>query len=336
MTKTYPINQEALEKWKSAMHAYDGPDADCLHLFVDVFATNLRHVSFTEFYDRLKALVEMVKVEMMDKTHVIFSIYPHINKSNTWMTILLWDLIEPYANELNIQLDIDHDGKFNGRGKKALILMLDDGVYSGEQIGALAYRRYAFDQTVRWIFCPFMSVNGKKYLETRRIHVPTDANMVPISDIYDVAIEKNNMMDCKTFLSTSPWQALFQADAAPVSTFKVDAAIVSRPIAIYFDHKMPDYISVTNKLISVAPTPHKLEGKWVWGGGIPLVKGCTWASNFYDPCKPIERYSIELIQHPCPVGHYKLLEYTFRANPILSYAQLEKYLAPPADNMLMF
>lgn len=194
---------------------------------------NIRHISFQKFNQKLESSVKSFN-DYLDglpedqQKFVIIIPSEKIHSSNKWVT----DLALPYFKKppedviLSDQLD---DFK-NRHPEVKRFVMLDDAVYSGQQLSGLAD---SLGNNLRYIIAPYMTDHGSQLLTNNHTWLSQHEKMLTAWGLYKLKyFSEQEMKELATMLKS------IREDGSPSRTFT------------YFDHRIADSVSTYHGILS--------------------------------------------------------------------------------------
>jgi hypothetical protein len=343
LNKSYPPNKNEITQWILKMNKIVKKNKGETTLnkvswatFASQFSAKLDYISFKSFSEQTRRvaaeIVAKINMSPDDNYEVILVIDGVFNKSNTWVSLLMWPTIGPYVKyivssaveALSIHLNLKSKKKTT-----SLIIHADDCSYSGNQFYAAfvdipAYcKKYRVkpSEFIYYMAFPYISINAKDLLreELREegfkfINIPN--NSVEIFPFMKLMEEDGvNTTDLFKLLgrdSKKPEAELFQW--------------TKRAHAIYFDHKLADAVSVLNKILAFGPIRDPNTGIVTTRN---LIIGCE---NFeYQPNDPSKAFGD--FDKVCPPPFYKSIVYTINGikipEKVLEENSFPEYLTSP-------
>ena len=291
--------------------------------------SNLRYVSFDEFYNRLrkcaKELVQYLQQPKYKNTLIILRIPGAINKSNLWVTMLIYDIIGKYVHGIDYyDEDIEHIGKHianlyrSGRYNRILYIYPDDCIYSGKQLSdkikevinktvrEIYYEKldkqenYPIDKMEHYILCPYISYIFKKH-RLEYLLLPGRRKTPIFLPIYHTLPKSAEIMS--TFSKNIDTRFL----SPRLNVFKGEVDGLSPSHAnIYFQHKFADAVSLPIRVFEDGLVPYENRTKMVG----TLINNCNNHGK----------------EFACPPACYKNIEYTFKGEKINPKKYLEDIL----------
>jgi hypothetical protein len=330
----YPINYERGVKWANS-HC----DNNSIE-FANKIIKYTRHVPYDEYYNQLKKVcLSYIKTYQNNKNDKFVLILPfNIKKSNTWVSLLAMEYIKDIIDGVYYNItEVYNNTKKNGSdlfNKKVHCIICDDCSYTGNQLYNIAY----LDATT-------LEYSGKELQPN--VHNISWINWYDKNYIKaNSAIKKINMNDFSVDILVPYMSILAQERLSKINYLKIPKDCVAFPIftqqvnvgniplhilneftqtfqyhneisAIYFDHKVADYVSTFNKVYLFAPIFGCNVSKNI---GIGFIENCSTSETHTIP-KRIDINSIHVDMEKegydvCPSSFYKKIKYTFNNEDI--------------------
>ncbi len=271
---------------------------------------NTDHISFEKLLTRLnsniKDLIKKVKFNGKKNQDIYcylgLKITNHLmQKSNYWLYLYISEYIK-YKTEGKINV-ILIDNLDTIKDNNANIMLIDDCIYSGSQMGStIRSITYKNKMTFNFYFLiPFMSKKGKKYIEenfnANTFLSNNNCKIIFLDHIYFIT-EINNILTID--------------EIDKISKFYNGIVSFNNKYLIYFDHKLADVVStITGFFLGIVPckknikliidlkftyfdriiVPDKYINNFIV---IPIIKNCSNYSN-----------KLNLTSPKCPAPPYK-------------------------------
>lgn len=320
MNTTYPINYEALAEWQTALRK--GPET--LQQLGRYIAIGLKHVSFGEFYETLiRGAYEATSLCERENRKIILFIDGNLDKSNIWVALLVWSVIKSYV------VFVDDGSNYTEwlpltELQNILILHVDDGVFSGQQVGSSLTQMTRFlelqwpTDKLKWmVLVAALSKMGREVVGGGFPGVLFPTSAIELQTLGGV-VKKTLQMNQSDWLDeyTKFFYLMQQQrynNLYMVSEFKH---------VVYFDHKLPDSASTLNKVLATAPalddTIQSLDDKDKLSTR-SLIKRCAADDYEFDGKRPdprmfLVKYDEEKV---CPPSFYKNIVYTLDNKKIM-------------------
>jgi len=314
ITDTFPINHEALAEWQEALKK--GPPI--LQQLGRYIAIGLKHVSFADFYDSIiRGAYEAVALCSRENRKIILLIDGTFEKSNMWVALLIWHVIKSYV--------IFVDDGSNNQGWKSLtdlqnilVLHVDDGLFSGQQVGRAiekikdALRIKTTTSKLQWmVLVAALSKAGGKYIKSNFPGVLFPTTVIELETIGEIV---RRTLELEGGNVEQQYKDFFDGMKKP--RFNKLFMVQENKHVIYFDHKLPDALSILIKILAIAPAiDDSIEGDddEVKISTRSLINRCVVDNYEFYGLKPepgdyIIKYDEEKV---CPQSFYKNIDYTF-------------------------
>ncbi len=302
----YDINHDNMFNWVQAVRASGSPDE--IVDFAQSFAKNLRHVSFSEFSDALgRTSIDIAgRIQRERPDAVVLVIDGVINKSNTWITLLVWSFLSGVVTHLTDDLADIPAAITNNPNKRVFVLQPDDMSYSGTQMGFVVAD--VTDWTSQVTFLPvvgFMGSAAVKSLKeiTSAFEVPSTVSVIPsLKKVLKKDHGSGRAWEIMQTLNQKPWSDYY--------------GVWESATLIYFDHKLADRVSIPTKML-VDAVAFNASTKEVTK--FRLIHNCEDAIYKTDTGKLIDPDTqfVDLDdEYTCPKAYYKTLVYTFNGIPL--------------------
>jgi len=272
---------------------------------------NTTYISFKEFkINLIRAFKLFIKTMEKDKIKIVY-VYKTKkwkNKSNQWIYKILLKFIK--KTQANLKIVLISKSNIKSLNYNDTILMPDDCIYSGMQMQGNLIREIGKYKKLKtflniYILCPYMSSFGIKAITYKDDEKEFN---------YKVKIGYHKNLDkylLTKFLSNDELKLIqsFYSNLKPKDMLEDDDdlyAIEFQVFLIYFNHKLPDYISsLTLFYMGVVPNNYnkrilkERRRKGNKNGNlplqiIPLIKNCNYNTNNINVNYPI-----------CPLSPYK-------------------------------
>ena len=285
---TYPINKINVDLWLEELKKYE--NNDLLNWGYSISRT-LRHVSFKEFYDSVcrlgYKLDEFIYLNLLENNNLIFYFYiPQIYKSNLWVLLLIWKFINVDV-DVNVNIKIISDLHLISKLTDCKIIYIDDCSYTGNQI--VENINVSTTEKVN-IFIPYISKPALQKFQGYGFNI----YYIDLISNFTKMISRNEIRSYNNVLDTYP-------------EYENNEEISNSNICnIYFDHKLPDFISVFQTLYAYGQLP-KTNNSYTNGVG-SFISGCEeFYKNYVIDQKVIDlQDSFNII---CPIAFYKTIQY---------------------------
>ncbi len=327
--QNYPLDERALIAWASAQ-----PVGHPFRDFAMRIAQHLIYVSYDAFVRALEACLVEALTEYGTQDVCIMltgeegSFDTEVGKSQTWVALLGYGMLKRRGVTITAVFGglFDFYAWFAENERRPTLLVFDDAVYSGSQLGsALSYlmpdevrdapsrapvRAHLTPRTV--LVVPYMSAEGRTAIALKADTTNRYWLVVGATDLY--------------YVPAAPPLTLKSTTRIPMVAFNG-----VKQGAIYFDHKLADKLSVGTLALA---TPVVALGSSDLtappsGGCVPFIRGCEHEqchnASLIDPrtlrltdgpaktlgkrgAKKLSPVSIER----CPAAFYKGIEWTYR------------------------
>ena len=286
-------------------------------------ATNMRYISFKEFYGKLKLMaIEIKDICKQYKRNILYIGYCHnMNKSNLWIGLLIYTFIKDILNDI-IGFDVIemknnahiiksyhsmNEEEYDNIKKNTAVIHVDDMSYSGSQINSSIQSPQNF---AKWIIAvPYISDIAIKFIN--------DNNNNRLNKYVIFLQSKDIIYSLKHIIENSNDKKIYNIYHTTVlsSMIKIDNII-----PVYFYHKLADYISVPTFIIAfgnpISPTNVDDDKQLETGRG--FINNCN---DMLDKCIIEKKISNKRIQEvfiaevsdfcvfQCPPPIYKTIKY---------------------------
>lgn len=273
-----------------------------------------KYVSFTEFVDTLRRVVDVfnAKIKTNDYVACLFTIgFGEIdNKSNMWVYNIMLKLglkVPKYV----IKTEQDLDLLINFKNIPSDFVFFDDGAFSGYQMFDTVYNTFlyslyqkGYSQHVHtWILLGYAS---QRSIDIFSLLSPDGKLKVPLEklpirfqdfDVVNNVIRNNTEL---TIIYGESMKTLAESLSGDVLNTLEYMGIKDYKIPIYFSHKMPDFLSSYSEIyigFTLHP-PYQI---------IPLINNCEQYYNqeLLDRVHTLEDIEDITRDAPCPVSPYK-------------------------------
>lgn len=278
----YPISHNNLNIW---LNNIKNSNNKPLIKFGYEFAQTLTHISYNEFYENLWKLGITLLQKFNDSQKVYVYIGGNLQKSNLWVTLLLWPTIKPIIKGLLTDIP---------KNFTDTILYIDDCSYSGNQVIKFINNRFPQETFINnLIVC---NVYISKYANTL---ISKKCNVIFITELQNfnnAIINDINDVNIKNFL-------------------KLNNKNLTN---VYFDHKLASGLSIFQGILAFGLYPPSKTNfnEYDWRKKMTvnsLIRGCE---NFYNNENIGYLYLDsndfhEDYKNSCPLPFYKTINYTF-------------------------
>lgn len=313
---SYPLNPVNMMKWRDAQTTDDGRQ------FARLFITHLRHVSWSEWKNALSKLcIELDEhITSTNPTRVVMIIDGSLIKSNIMVAMLMFRMLSHHITHIAGPLGQDNEylsGPEFGIGG-TIFIHVDDCSYSGNQIAsALEDPAEVFQDTVERDFqyiiaCPFISEVAVELLSKRGNFVKFPKSTVVLKP-FSVQATKTAENEPNKYPKFSAER--FRVEGHSDRLLGGASPYQYKPglCAVYFDHKLPDVVSVFQSLIALGTTDNR---NYIGS----LISGCEKFQYFYQLGKnapPVIPYETDFDDDgTCPRAFYKTIKYQFNGRDI--------------------
>lgn len=297
----HPINYARLAEW------VDKQGTPTLRKIAKVLAQNMMHVSFGQFYSDLQRTCAWVEsaIKLMGENVAPVLLLPGgdgFYKSNTWVTMLALQggFITSAKGVIYTMSEIEKMHKYAAEKEITIaVIALDDATFSGEQmLQNTSFRWSETTNDVLFIAVPYCGVAAQKLLThgiegkpKKQIKIPPHAIVLPAArELLKDAIEGAPEVEVRF--------AYYMFGITAGSTL------------LYFDHKMPDYLSTATRAFVFGETfgLDASTGRLERTGEYVFIEGCEHTLEqipFGGDTEGWRKYA-----NPCPKAFYKQIEYT--------------------------
>lgn len=292
--KEYPINEENFMKWiNNHSEPYKKIAFD--------FREQTRHVSFGEFKQVIGRVFADVSKHIIDfqPSKIILYVFPECQKSNFMVALYFFQLFyrsEDFRKKLHIftdPKDLHHLAT-----KNDIVIIPDDASYTGSQLSN--FLGEIKTPSNYFLAVPFMS---------NEAFILISKTLKKIDDIQVIMSEQTQKFN----LFTNEKNAQHE-----------------KKYTIYFDHKLPDTISIYQLAYALAVDSDKGALENVTNDPdfifvpMSLIKGC----DVPDIEMPIDNYIEDLqtyvgIENMCPPPFYKMITYTYKQNIVKDIERIQ-------------
>lgn len=299
MTETFPRNEEAIEKMLQVCVTED----ECTQKLCRLLAVGLQHINFSVFRESLLAAAhEAVAICIQESRKIVVVINGDIFRSNTWCTLLVWPVIRSYVIAIVEAGDLTVT---NEKKEKLIYVYIDDAIYSGQQFKMALDDTFLFDEEAMKEFSSEKEDRPKYRLIVAAI---TNKAMQMIARDYPFVIFPWQKILLKTSdeLAKSIFNADYDEFTACLETsrqFKI-SRFEMQSCLTYFDHKIPDDVSVNNVMMAFAPVLITSKGEVYLSS---LIRGCN-IQDYRKPDQEIDPFNLKMTKQ-CPRPFYKFIVY---------------------------
>jgi hypothetical protein len=302
MRKTFPLNSDQLKAWEFDMENSANPTE--IIQFSKTFVQHLRHVSFSEFENRLFKVAQSIteKIKRADVTKVYLLIDGGLDKSNTWVALLCWSFLrEVVTDVVNRAVDIPNEDWREG----CAVIHPDDMSYSGTQMAEVIDRipkKYLDIDSNYYMLIPYIGSAAKARLAkaSSNLRFSKATKVIPtLKEYLELDGYDSDKIIAMLEDRQQPWALRYGARG----TYNL----------IYFDHKLADALSIPNKMLAalyVFDTEGKVKSTY------HPIRGCEdavykdkWTGEDLGPNLQVMDYDAKAT---CPMAFYKSIPYKFK------------------------
>lgn len=283
-------NPETRPKLETRFTQWADSHGCSLATFKSIFFHSIRHISFDEFMQHLKASAEAFHTHYFPRKYTMVittsAAFPESTKSNAWIARLLLSrtCLSDYRPSDVIFGDLDSPLKLPSRDLCDLYVVPDDAVFGGSQMKAVVQNLFE-----------------SKMPEVPK--VPEIEVAVIVAATTRLGLDRINLVGRQISVFYADVLQSMQQTARLLASYGLVNGLDDEAIdymkdsqcAVYFDHKIPDFESVPTDLIS------------------NFARGCLFG-NFSDLTKKHQQmatFEVESTQSwMCPVPPYKLEKWT--------------------------
>jgi hypothetical protein len=289
-------------------------------------AKRIRFVSARDFYFRLLGMFEKfvaVYAGLGGKLRgvkIVWFMHSGVNRSGTWVSLLLWDAFSPYLNAVVSSAAEIRALETKEGWSKLLIIVPDDALYTGGQItnrisnDMLDRDRNAEDvesDRAFFIAAPFWSSRAQSSVvrQAKSVFFP------------DLGTPNEDMQTINELLKKTPPKERDKVDPRSKKAFDFGFGLDLHTghVPTFFAHKLPDFISVPNNLFALAPYFEIDDAaKTVTVKFTTLIKGCSPENYEYSQSQDDAQFN-DFVQGPdtvCPYPPYKQFNWTYNGQPV--------------------
>lgn len=258
----HPVDRNVLTNWETEMstrlndrYLRTNPEqCDALQSFVRQFAANLTNVSFAEFSARMDRVVDELVAEIVKTPNciVLFCPQPEVGKSGLWLSILYWQKLRHVVTHVFSGVDANVFLRNNyKKHERIYMLYMDDAAYSGIQ----AYNN---------MLVPYIGIYDKNLTHIHQCAIipyisNTALNLLREKFEYCTLWVSQHVsaFDCinietRITTDTAFWMQFFRYNPMFVPSTEMPFSI-PKLHTLYFDHKLPDYVSIYVRIIVYSP-----------------------------------------------------------------------------------
>lgn len=321
---THDIDRNALLSWKENMiktmnfrfnnDLDDETTYNTIMEWIKRFSVQLTSISIATFETTLNSVVYDIQnfvKEQQQQPVVLYLDSKDIRKSNVWISILAWNEIKKTITHV-----CDLNGILQLFDKHTImqIILFDDAAYTGSQISSkLKLLQKKFERATFCIGIPYISREARILIEENRgVFFP--ASSISFSPLYNVTFD----YDAKK----SPELALLQL-SGPSAEFWSEyfgykkRQRIRNAHAIFFNHKLGDYLSSYPQIIVWAPVPpvNSNDIEMATLSTRALITNCCNFIKYDSNVANAEQLSKN--DAACPVPIYKTFLFKFRGHEII-------------------
>lgn len=320
--KSYPINGKKIIEW------IDSQQTEEARLIASLITRLVKHVSYDEWYGVIvKLCAEIISYIKENKFQYVAMVIPgSFKKSNTYVAILMFKMLEPYIDIItNAAVGMGMFSNPEYGVYKTLFIHVDDCTYTGTQILENArFLKYNFEKVPEGIItyiiaCAYIgSTAREKFNRYFPPYVKVLRSSVGFNTMYE---------DINKILLTEPRYASLKGDNGEFSPSiepRERWDLGKNKSIIYFDHKLADTLSVYLYLLCLGTV---IGSKDNLGS---LISGCEnnkYFAHGREIKDPEDTNAPEFTQNKmCPETIYKKIDYTFRGVPLVVDPSYPSYI----------
>lgn len=288
------------------------------------FQGALRYVGRVEFMNAARTAVrDAITNAHHNKSKVVWMNYYSANRSQSWLTLILWDefkdAIDAVAASYTELHALASAPALADTYTNIVAIVPDDAAYSGQQLaikaGVFAQRLGRFESSRKihiWMAVPFVS----------DVAIAALTSAAAVSQHIDISVSGVSPMMRTLAQHFEEYPATRRAlDKLPSHAFVHDTR--KDHIPVYFAHKLADNISVPNHLIAVAPYPKIMPDGSIAIKSVSFIQGCGRTNYEFAPIDPASAHrhpANDFVQEEgkvCPFPVYKKVQLTYMRRPIL-------------------
>jgi hypothetical protein len=313
---SHPVNKNALLDWSSEMNrriqdwylANNPLQYKTLTQWVTKFAANLQNVSAAEFFKTMDQVIDdlILKIQQDRPSVVIFCPLPQVGKSGLWLAILYWNRLKNWITHVLSTEEANEVLRKNPlESGKIFIIYMDDASFSGQQASQtmVAVYNYLKDRelvNVTQLFAiPYISkVAISLFNQKFRHQIWISSKTIRFQPIKVAIPLTDNLFFWRDFFRDRSWGTKKEFYIPTLHT-------------IYFDHKLPDHMSVYVQIIAYSPLIPSVGQKFI-------IENVQIGTGFITGCEP--RFNertrtpgeiLNMDTDMCPEPVYKALGYVF-------------------------
>lgn len=289
-------------------------------------AKRMRFVSARDFYFRLLGMFEKFATvyESLDGERrgvkIVWFMHSGINRSGTWVSLLLWDAFYPYLDGIVSSAAEIRALETKEGWRRLLVIVPDDALYTGGQIANrisndvldLVSNSENVDRAF-FIAAPFWSARAEMSVtrQTPGVFFPRHGPVTPNEDMQTIKELLRKTPDAEKEKFAPRDQTAFD--------FGFGLELSGGHVPTFFAHKLPDFISVPNNLFALAPYLEIDDNaKTVTVKFLTLIKGCGPENYKYSDSQDDAQFN-DFVQTPdtvCPYPPYKQFDWTYNGQPV--------------------
>jgi serine/threonine protein kinase len=329
------------EKARQNMECDRADHTDVYTLFAKLFSAFIRYIPFNEMLTKISNICIEINTISTDYDYIYLLINDEINKSNTWVALLyigellklnyfntFKDKIRIVSDKENIKDTILQDPE--DEPLKYLVLHIDDMSYSGTQMNFTILNKQTIEGlNITWYLCvAYISTTAIQLFEDNKKIVSRFENteVIPsfIEKIRKAVLDglvKDTSGNPYTINSSIIRDLLFmlsrnkgtKLDAKDYDFFYGEEAWNCRnhQVAVYFDHKIADVVSVFQKIFNGGTFPSERENCFF----ISLINNCPIDPYKGEGCMLSENnrgLQTDIADdETCPKTFYKQFKYSY-------------------------
>ena len=326
-------DEAGFERWTSQLSSLHNTKADSHETetyikFAEALHAKMRYITFTEYMQRIQLISQEVMPLIASNEIVFFVIAGESDTSNTWCTLLFFgELLKLGLASYRNKICVIHDAEANtlmkfiteNKERKAVALHFDDMSYSGNQLDASVPTTINTDELPNfsyYICISYITKFSRNRLLKYNVSFFQNTELVPDFEesVNDYYRDQPDVIDRIKSVCTRFYKgmdnlkpALFQK----IIPFKrghnaFKCYYGSGQAAVYFDHKIADYVSVLSSLFSKGDYPPNIDYDSVLQSverdkSIPSLRSGSLISS----CNSAET------EFECYKTFYKRFNYTF-------------------------
>lgn len=283
----HKLDETGFERWKSHLTSLHNTKADSHETetyikFAEALHAKMRYITFTEYMQRIQLISQELMPLIASNEIVFFVIAGESDTSNTWCTLLFFgELLKLGLASHRNKICVIHDAERNelmkfvteNKEKKTIAVHFDDMSYSGNQLDASLPSSINAEKQPNFSYYICISYITKfsrnRLLKKYQVLFFQNTEIVPDFEesVKDYYRDQPDVIDRIESICTRFYRGMENVKPTlfqKIIPFKrghnaFKCYYGSGQAAVYFDHKIADYVSVLSSLFSKGDYPPNID-----------------------------------------------------------------------------